>query len=61
MINAMFHKEGSQERCLVQVKGSVYELAMEFAVISKKIAEEFPEVLEITQIMIGDITLREDE
>lgn len=61
MINVMYHKEGIEERCETHVQGSVYELAMEFAVLSKKIAEKFPEVLEISQILIGEISTEEDD
>ena len=60
MINVMYHKEGAEEGCETHVQGSVYELAMEFAVLSKKIAEKFPEVLEISQILISEISAEED-
>ena len=60
MINVMYHKEGIDERCESHIHGSVYEIAMEYAVLSKKIAEKFPEVLEISQILVGEISVKED-
>ena len=61
MINVMYHKEGMAERCECHIQGLVYELAMEYAVLSKKIAEKFPEVLEISQILVGEISTEEDD
>lgn len=60
MINVMFHKEGTDERCQSSIKGSIYELAMEYTVLSKTLAEKFPEI-ELSQILLDEVRTEEDK
>lgn len=60
MINVMFHKEGTDERCQSSIKGSICELAIEYTVLSKTLAEKFPEVIELSQILLPEVRTEED-
>ena len=61
MINVRFHKEGNEERCKTGIKGSLYELAMEYTVLSKTLAEKYPEALDLSQILLPDVFTEEDD
>ena len=59
MINVMVSKEGTDERCMCYIKGSVYDLAMEYTVLSKKLAENYPHVIELSQVLLEEASIEE--
>lgn len=61
MINIMYHREGNDERCQSSIKGSIYELAMEYTILSKTLAEKYPEVIELSQILLPEVSTEEDD
>jgi len=61
MINVKYHKEGNDERCKSSISGSIYELAMEYTVLYKTLAKKFPEVIELSQILLPEVSTMEDD
>ena len=61
MINIMYHREGNDERCQSSIKSSIYELAMEYTVLSKTLIKKFPEVIELSQILLPEVSTEEDD
>lgn len=55
MISVKLNREGDKEYCACHINGSAYEIAVEYAVLSKKIAMKFPHVLEMSEILIDDL------
>ncbi|MBR2702274.1 MAG: hypothetical protein IKE77_09330 [Erysipelotrichaceae bacterium] len=56
----MYYKEGSQERCATHIKGSLYELAMEYTVLSRRLARDYPDVIELSKVLLPEVSIRED-
>ena len=55
MITVRFNREGYEEHCACHINGSAYEIAVEYAVLSKKIATKFPNVLQMSEALIDEL------
>ena len=55
MISVKLNREGNKDYCRCHINGSAYEIATEYAALSKKIATKFPHVLEISEILIDEL------
>ena len=55
MISVKLNREGNEEYCSCHINGSAYEIAAEYAALSKKIATKFPHVLEMSEILIDEM------
>ena len=55
MISVKLNREGNQEYCACHINGSAYEIAVEYAALSRKMATKFPHVLEMSEVLIDEL------